>query len=227
MGRARSFLSPRWQTLAVSGDTVRALEKLPPSQAPALNVGARAEGSGQFLSSESGKEWRRQLTFPSRTGSRNGAGAPGGGAGGSQAPGAARAGRGGFPGDGAGSPAALLLSRTGTLPRGRGPTVFVPLGFDLCEVGQEEVILKTGKQANRRTMHFALQSLLALFGKRPPRAPPRHGRRHTSGCVWGRGRGTDKYFVWLCSGPCKSSEQKPRSGELTTRAVETGCCRGP
>lgn len=38
-------------------------------------------------------------------------------------------------------------------------------GFDLCEVGQEEVILKTGKQANRRTMHFALQSLLALFGK--------------------------------------------------------------
>ena len=38
-------------------------------------------------------------------------------------------------------------------------------GFDLCEVGQEEVVLKTGKQANRRTMHFALQSLLALFGK--------------------------------------------------------------
>ncbi|XP_067083884.1 tetratricopeptide repeat protein 28 [Osmerus mordax] len=37
------------------------------------------------------------------------------------------------------------------------------LGFDLCEVGQEEVALKTGKQANRRTMHFALQSLLALF----------------------------------------------------------------
>ncbi|EPY80355.1 hypothetical protein CB1_000841002 [Camelus ferus] len=37
------------------------------------------------------------------------------------------------------------------------------LGFDLCEVGQEEVILKTGKQANRRTMHFALQALLALF----------------------------------------------------------------
>ncbi|MGH0142456.1 UNVERIFIED_CONTAM: hypothetical protein FKN15_001905 [Acipenser sinensis] len=35
--------------------------------------------------------------------------------------------------------------------------------FDLCEVGQEEVVLKTGKQANRRTMHFALQSLLALF----------------------------------------------------------------
>ncbi|XP_055511853.1 tetratricopeptide repeat protein 28 isoform X3 [Leucoraja erinacea] len=37
------------------------------------------------------------------------------------------------------------------------------LGFDLCEVGQEEVVLKTGKQANRKTMHFALQSLLALF----------------------------------------------------------------
>uniref|UniRef100_A0AAY5K1W4 Tetratricopeptide repeat protein 28 n=1 Tax=Esox lucius TaxID=8010 RepID=A0AAY5K1W4_ESOLU len=37
------------------------------------------------------------------------------------------------------------------------------LGFDLCEAGQEEVLLKTGKQASRRTMHFALQSLLALF----------------------------------------------------------------
>ncbi|KAG5840246.1 hypothetical protein ANANG_G00186780 [Anguilla anguilla] len=37
------------------------------------------------------------------------------------------------------------------------------LGFDLCEVGQEEVVLKTGKQASRRTVHFALQSLLALF----------------------------------------------------------------
>lgn len=37
------------------------------------------------------------------------------------------------------------------------------LGFDLCEVGQEEVILKTGKQASRRTTHFALQSLLSLF----------------------------------------------------------------
>ncbi|KAL4617225.1 tetratricopeptide repeat protein 28-like [Arapaima gigas] len=37
------------------------------------------------------------------------------------------------------------------------------LGFDLCEVGQEDVVLKTGKQTNRRTMHFALQSLLALF----------------------------------------------------------------
>ncbi|XP_044539008.1 tetratricopeptide repeat protein 28-like [Gracilinanus agilis] len=35
--------------------------------------------------------------------------------------------------------------------------------FDLCEVGQEEVILKTGKQANRRTIHFALQALLSLF----------------------------------------------------------------
>ncbi|XP_076139979.1 tetratricopeptide repeat protein 28-like [Alosa pseudoharengus] len=37
------------------------------------------------------------------------------------------------------------------------------LGFDLCEVGQEEVVLKTGKLASRRIMQFALQSLLALF----------------------------------------------------------------
>lgn len=32
-------------------------------------------------------------------------------------------------------------------------------------MGQEEVVLKTGKQASRRTMHYALQSLLALFGE--------------------------------------------------------------
>ncbi|XP_077944875.1 tetratricopeptide repeat protein 28 isoform X2 [Gasterosteus aculeatus] len=37
------------------------------------------------------------------------------------------------------------------------------LGLDLCEVGQEEVLLKTGKQASRRVVHFALQALLALF----------------------------------------------------------------
>lgn len=43
--------------------------------------------------------------------------------------------------------------------------VCVSTGFDLCEVGQEEVVLKTGKLANRRTLHFALQSLLALFGR--------------------------------------------------------------
>lgn len=40
----------------------------------------------------------------------------------------------------------------------------VRAGFDLCEVGQEDVVLKTGKLANRRTLHFALQALLALFG---------------------------------------------------------------
>ena len=43
--------------------------------------------------------------------------------------------------------------------------VCVCVGFDLCEVGQEEVVLKTGKQASRRILHFALQALLALFGK--------------------------------------------------------------
>ncbi|XP_061656176.1 tetratricopeptide repeat protein 28 isoform X1 [Phyllopteryx taeniolatus] len=37
------------------------------------------------------------------------------------------------------------------------------LGFDLCEVGREEVLLKTGKQASRRAINFALQSLLVLF----------------------------------------------------------------
>lgn len=33
------------------------------------------------------------------------------------------------------------------------------------EVGQDEVTLRTGKQANRRSIQFVLQALLALFGK--------------------------------------------------------------
>ncbi|XP_068086833.1 tetratricopeptide repeat protein 28 [Anabrus simplex] len=37
------------------------------------------------------------------------------------------------------------------------------LGFDLMEVGQDEVTLRTGKQANRRNIQFVLQALLALF----------------------------------------------------------------
>lgn len=38
------------------------------------------------------------------------------------------------------------------------------LGFDLMEVGQDLVTLRTGKQANRRNCQFVLQALLALFG---------------------------------------------------------------
>ncbi|XP_031330301.1 tetratricopeptide repeat protein 28 isoform X2 [Photinus pyralis] len=37
------------------------------------------------------------------------------------------------------------------------------LGFDLCDVGQDKVTLRTGKQANRRNIQFTLQALLALF----------------------------------------------------------------
>lgn len=32
------------------------------------------------------------------------------------------------------------------------------------EVGVDEVTLRTGKQANKRSIHFVLQALLALFG---------------------------------------------------------------
>ena len=44
--------------------------------------------------------------------------------------------------------------------------LFASLGFDLMEVGQLEVSLRTGKQASRRAIQFALQALLALFGKK-------------------------------------------------------------
>lgn len=37
------------------------------------------------------------------------------------------------------------------------------LGFDLMEVGKDEVTLRMGKQANRRTIQFSLQALLAVF----------------------------------------------------------------
>lgn len=83
--------------------------------------------------------------------------------------------------------------------------VFVPLGFDLCEVGQEEVILKTGKQANRRTMHFALQSLLALFGKQPPCAPATCPR--TSLAAFGEGG--EKQRMW--SGRGRAVSKAPLS----------------
>ena len=41
------------------------------------------------------------------------------------------------------------------------------LGFDLMEVGRNEVTLRTGKLANKRNIQFALQALLALFGMKP------------------------------------------------------------
>lgn len=90
-------------------------------------------------------------------------------------------------------PGALRLSSFQDVESSLGKQMFiyfVPLGFDLCEVGQEEVILKTGKQANRRTMHFALQSLLALFGM--------CSARHRSPCApWGR---TPAQTFWGKSG---------------------------
>ncbi len=41
--------------------------------------------------------------------------------------------------------------------------MFASLGFDLMEVGSNSVTLRTGKYANKRTIAFALQALLALF----------------------------------------------------------------
>lgn len=38
-------------------------------------------------------------------------------------------------------------------------------GFDLMEVGRDEVMLRMGKQANKRNIQFALQALLAVFGE--------------------------------------------------------------
>lgn len=54
------------------------------------------------------------------------------------------------------------------------------LGFDLMEVGQDQVTLRTGKQANRRTCQFVLQALLALFDTNE--APKSIGIDSSSSC---------------------------------------------
>ena len=38
-------------------------------------------------------------------------------------------------------------------------------GFDLVDVGKEEITVKSGKQANRRCLSFALQALVAVFSE--------------------------------------------------------------
>lgn len=54
------------------------------------------------------------------------------------------------------------------------------LGFDLMEVGQDQVTLRTGKQANRRNCQFVLQALLALFDTQE--APKSLGIDSSSSC---------------------------------------------
>lgn len=54
------------------------------------------------------------------------------------------------------------------------------LGFDLMEVGQDQVTLRTGKQANRRNCQFVLQGLLALFDTQE--APKSIGIDSSSSC---------------------------------------------
>lgn len=54
------------------------------------------------------------------------------------------------------------------------------LNFDLMEVGQDQVTLRTGKQANRRNCQFVLQALLALFDTQE--APKSLGIDSSSSC---------------------------------------------
>ncbi|GAB6029967.1 Tetratricopeptide repeat protein 28 [Chamberlinius hualienensis] len=52
------------------------------------------------------------------------------------------------------------------------------LGFDLMDVGQDEVTLRAGKQASKRHVQFVLQALLAIFDT--PEAPSSLGLDDTS-----------------------------------------------
>lgn len=56
------------------------------------------------------------------------------------------------------------------------------LGFDLMEVGQDQVTLRTGKQANRRNCQFVLQALLALFDLDAQDTPKSIGIDSSSSC---------------------------------------------
>lgn len=58
--------------------------------------------------------------------------------------------------------------------------LFASLGFDLMEVGQDKVTLRTGKQASRRNCQFVLQALLALFDTNE--APKSLGIDSSSSC---------------------------------------------
>jgi hypothetical protein len=64
----------------------------------------------------------------------------------------------------AGGEAGLLLPVSVRLWRLPGcHELLASLGFDLMEVGRDEVTLRTGKSANRRQIQFALTALIALF----------------------------------------------------------------
>lgn len=86
-------------------------------------------------------------------------------------------------------------------------------GFDLCEVGQEEVVLKTGKQASRRVMHYALQSLLALFGE---------DNRLISNVTMNKYASTVKFNTWshlLLSSRFHRASQAPQHGQFFLTGV--------
>lgn len=87
--------------------------------------------------------------------------------------------------------------------------VFVSLGFDLCEGRSGRVILKTGKQANRQTMHFALQALLALLGKSTLQLPGATGT--ALGMVW-EGEELSERMSAVCQG---MSRNKPTLLDLS------------
>lgn len=54
------------------------------------------------------------------------------------------------------------------------------LGFDLMDVGQDQVTLRTGKNANRRNCQFVLQALLALFTQEAPKTIGMESSSNTS-----------------------------------------------
>lgn len=79
--------------------------------------------------------------------------------------------------------------------------VFVSLGFDLCEVGQEEVILKTGNSQPDGPCTLRSRALLALFGKSTLQLPGATGT--ALGMVW-EGEELSERMSAVCQGMSKN-----------------------
>lgn len=92
------------------------------------------------------------------------------------------------------------------------------LGFDLMEVGQDQVTLRTGKQANRRNCQFVLQALLALFDTQE--APKSIGIDSSSSCEsLNEDSRTDNNALSPISGTTSSSKQRSISPVGTVKSL--------
>lgn len=91
------------------------------------------------------------------------------------------------------------------------------LGFDLMEVGQDQVTLRNGKQANRRNCQFVLQALLALFDTQE--APKSIGIDSSSSCESLNEESQQENTMSSIPGTTTSSQQRSISPVGTVKSL--------